>query len=188
MDMERNLTQIALFAALIAVMGLAPKIDLASGVPITAQSLGVMLCGTVLGPKRGALAVCLFLLITLAGLPLLSGGRGGLGILASPAVGYLIGFPIAAFVTGWVTARWTAPIAIASSLGAALGGILVLNILGIIGMSIMLDKAMGEAAMLAAPFLIGDTIKSVLAGLITHGIAQARPDALLSRQQGSQSD
>ena len=91
--MERSLTHIALFAALIAVLGLVPKIDLASGVPITAQSLGVMLCGTVLGARRGALAVGLFLLVTLAGLPLLSGGRGGLGVLASPTVGYLIGFP-----------------------------------------------------------------------------------------------
>ena len=52
--MERNLTHIALFAALIAALGLVPKIDLAAGVPITAQSLGVMLCGTVLGARRGA--------------------------------------------------------------------------------------------------------------------------------------
>ena len=58
--MERNLTHIALFAALIAVLGLIPKIDLISGVPITAQSLGIMLCGTVLGAKRGFLAVLLF--------------------------------------------------------------------------------------------------------------------------------
>ena len=55
--MERNLTHIALFAALIAVLGLIPKIDLISGVPVTAQSLGIMLCGTVLGAKRGFLAV-----------------------------------------------------------------------------------------------------------------------------------
>ena len=48
-----------------------------------------MLCGTVLGAKRGALAVLLFLGLTLAGLPLLSGGRGGLGLLASPTVGYI---------------------------------------------------------------------------------------------------
>ena len=47
--MERNLTHIALFAALIAVLGLVPKIDLISGVPITAQALGIMLCGPVLG-------------------------------------------------------------------------------------------------------------------------------------------
>jgi biotin transport system substrate-specific component len=53
--MEKNIAYVALFAALIAVLGLVPKIDLMSGVPITAQSLGIMLCGTVLGAKRGAL-------------------------------------------------------------------------------------------------------------------------------------
>ena len=47
--MEKNLTHIALFAALIAVLGLVPKVDLAAGVPITAQSMGIMLCGTMLG-------------------------------------------------------------------------------------------------------------------------------------------
>ena len=62
--MERSLTHIALFAALVAILGLVPQITLATGVPITAQSLGIMLCGTVLGAKRGALAVLLFLIIT----------------------------------------------------------------------------------------------------------------------------
>jgi len=179
--MERTLTHIALFAALIAVLGLVPKIDLASGVPITAQSLGVMLCGTVLGARRGALAVGLFLLVTLAGLPLLSGGRGGLGVLASPTVGYLIGFPIAAFVAGLVTSHLRAPVGIAAAIGAALGGILVLTAMGIVGMSVMLDKTLAEAALLAAPYLVGDSLKAVLAGLVTQAIAKARPEALLSR-------
>ena len=61
--MERNLTMIALFAALIAALGLIPKFTLGFGVPITAQSLGVMLCGTVLGAKRGGLAALLFVLL-----------------------------------------------------------------------------------------------------------------------------
>lgn len=179
--LEKNLTHIALFAALIAVLGLVPKIDLASGVPITAQSLGIMLCGTVLGAKRGALAVLLFLGLTLAGLPLLSGGRGGLGLLASPTVGYLIGFPVAAYVTGAVTTHLKANIGLAAGLGAALGGVLVLNGLGVIGMSVMLGKTLPEAALLAAPFLIGDSIKAGLAGLLTQSIAKMRPAALLSR-------
>ena len=179
--MEKNLTHIALFAALIAVLGLVPKIDLAAGVPITAQSLGVMLCGTVLGSKRGALAVLLFLALTAIGLPLLSGGRGGLGVFTSPSVGYLIGFPIAAFVAGLIVERTTAPIGYAAFGGAVLGGIVVLHILGIIGMSFMLNKTFLEAAALDIPFLPGDAIKALLAGVITRSIAQMRPEALLSR-------
>lgn len=104
--MEKNVAYIALFAALIAVLGLIPKITLAFGVPITAQSLGVMLCGTVLGARRGGLAALLFVLLVAMGLPLLAGGRGGLGVFASPTVGFLVGFPVAAFVTGWIVETW----------------------------------------------------------------------------------
>ena len=179
--MEKTLTHIALFAALIAVLGLVPRIDLASGVPITAQSLGIMLCGTVLGSKRGALAVLLFLGLTAAGLPLLSGGRGGIGVFAGPSVGYLVGFPIAAFVAGLVMERWSAPVHTAAFAGSVLGGIVVLYAFGIPGMAVVLDKSLPEAALLATPFLIGDMIKCVLAAVITRSVARMRPGALLSR-------
>jgi len=112
---------------------------------------------------------------------LLSGGRGGLGVFASPSVGYLIGFPIAAFVAGWVVQTWRARVGVAAFAGAAIGGVVVLNIIGVTGMSVMLDQTLFEAALLAAPFLVGDSIKAVLAALITQSIAKMRPDALLSR-------
>lgn len=179
--MERNVTHIALFAALIAVLGLVPQITLMSGVPITAQSLGVMLCGTVLGAKRGALAVLLFLFLVAIGLPLLSGGRGGLGVFAGPSVGFLIGFPIAAFVAGFVVERTSLSVGLAASCGAVLGGIAALYAFGIPGMALVLGKSLTEAAHLAIAYLPGDIIKVVLAGVITQTLAQVRPTALLSR-------
>jgi biotin transport system substrate-specific component len=57
----------------------------------------------------------------------------------------------------------------------------VLNLFGVLGMSVMLDKTLAEAALLALPFAVGDTIKAVIAGLVTQAIARARPEALLSR-------
>ena len=96
--MEKTLARIALFAALIAVLGLLPKLTLASGIPITAQSMGIMLAGTILGARNGALSVLLFLFLVALGLPLLAGGRGGMGVFAGPTLGYLIGFPLGAFV------------------------------------------------------------------------------------------
>ncbi|PJF09060.1 biotin transporter BioY [Pseudorhodobacter sp. MZDSW-24AT] len=179
--MERNLTHIALFAALIAVLGLVPRVDLAAGVPITAQSLGIMLCGTVLGAKRGALAVLLFLLLVALGLPLLSGGRGGLGVFVGPSAGFLVGFPIAAFVAGWIMERTTLPPFWAAASGGVIGGIGVLYVFGISGMAIVLDKTLSEAALLGLGFLPGDVIKAALAGLVTQAIARARPGALLAR-------
>jgi biotin transport system substrate-specific component len=179
--MERSLSHIALFAALIAVLGFVPQIMLPFGVPITAQSLGIMLCGTVLGAKRGALAVLLFLALVALGLPLLSGGRGGLGVFASPTVGFLIGFPIAAFVAGLVTEKLRLAILPAAAIGAFLGGVIALYAFGIPGLALMLDKSLAEAALMVTAFLPGDIIKVALAALITQGIARMRPDALLSR-------
>ena len=75
------------------------------GVPITAQSLGIMLCGTVLGARRGALAVLLFLLVAALACPFSAAAAAGIGVFVGPSVGFLIGFPIAAFVAGLVVER-----------------------------------------------------------------------------------
>jgi biotin transport system substrate-specific component len=179
--MEKNVTYIALFAALIAVLGLVPQISLASGVPITAQSLGVMLCGTVLGAKRGFLAALLFVGLVALGLPLLSGGRGGLGVFSGPSVGFIIGFPVAAFVAGIVVEKTRAAIGLAAFGGALVGGVVVLYLFGITGMSLMLGKSWPAPSLLVGAYIPGDLIKAGLAGLITQGLAKLRPAAVLSR-------
>ncbi|USD68177.1 biotin transporter BioY [Vibrio sp. SCSIO 43136] len=180
--MEKNVTYIALFAALIAALGLIPKITLGFGVAITAQSLGIMLCGTILGAKRGALAVLLFLLLVAIGLPLLSGGRGGLGLFVGASSGFLFGWVAAAFVTGLIVEKWRkGSIAVVSGIASAIGGIVVLYFFGIIGMSIVLEKTLMESAALVTIFIPGDIIKCIIAGLLTSAIAKARPASLLSR-------
>lgn len=179
--MEKNLTLIALFAALIAALGLLPAMMLPGGVPITAQSLGIMLCGTVLGARRGALAVLLFLLVVALGLPVLSGGRGGIGVFMGPSVGFLIGFPIAACIAGLVVERLRAPILASAGLGAVLGGMVVLYPIGALGWALLLDKSMSEVGVFVLGFLPGDLIKCALAALITRAIGQMRPGVLLSR-------
>jgi biotin transport system substrate-specific component len=182
--MEKNVTLIALFAALIAALGLIPKIDLFFGVPITAQSLGIMLCGTILGAKRGALAVLLFLLLVAIGLPLLAGGRGGLGVFASPTVGFLIGFPIAAFVTGLITEKWRAgPVWLSAGVASVVGGIIVLYAFGIPGLAVMLDKTLVESTALVTAFIPGDVIKAALAGMLTAALVKVRPASVLSRAE-----
>jgi biotin transport system substrate-specific component len=182
--MEKNVALIALFAALIAALGLIPKITLVFGVPITAQSLGVMLCGTILGSKRGALATLLFLLLVAIGLPLLSGGRGGLGLFVSPSAGFLIGWPVAAFIIGLIVEKWrNAPLAVVGSLASVIGGIIVMYVFGIVGMSITLEKSLIEAATLVTAFIPGDVIKAVIAGMLTAALAKARPASILSRSE-----
>src|SRR5262245_34546375 len=96
----RDVGLIVLFAAIIAALGLVPKIDvpMLGGVPVTAQSLGVTLAGILIGARRGALAAALFLVAVAFGFPLLAGGRGGLGVFTGPSAGFLLGFVPAAFI------------------------------------------------------------------------------------------
>jgi len=179
--MERSIVLIAVFAALIAALGFVPKFTLAFGVPITAQSLGIMLCGTVLGSKRGGAAALLFVALTLAGLPLLSGGRGGLGLLSGPSVGFIIGFPIAAFVTGWVMERMQMNVLTSSFIAALAGGVVALYIPGVIGMAVVLDKSLIAAFGLVSAFVLGDLVKVIICGFVTQTIYRAQPDKVLSR-------
>tara|TARA_B100001287_G_scaffold121125_1_gene102082 strand:+ start:401 stop:946 length:546 start_codon:yes stop_codon:yes gene_type:complete len=180
--MEKTIVLVSLFAALIAVLGLAPKVPGPFGVPITAQSMGIMLCGTVLGAKRGALAVLLFITLTAIGLPLLSGGRGGLGVFAGPSSGFIVGFPLAAYVAGLITTKLRmVKIFYSSLLGAIIGGIFVLYIPGIIGMSIALGKSISEATVIALIYIPGDLIKAFLCATLTQTLFKHRPADVLSR-------
>lgn len=83
----KNTVYVALFAAMIAAMGLLPPITVGIiPVPITLQTLGVMLAGALLGPWRGAMSSLVVVVLAIAGLPLLSGGRGGWECCSAPPV------------------------------------------------------------------------------------------------------
>ncbi|MTH35245.1 BioY family transporter [Paracoccus limosus] len=177
--MERNIAQVALFAAMIAALGLVPQISLGFGVPITAQTLGVMLAGAVLGARRGAAAAGLLMLLVALGLPLLAGGRGGLGVFTSPTAGFALGWPVAAFVTGLFVERVRLRSAgLAAGLGAVLGGIVVLYIMGASGLAIVTGRSLPEAFRLVAVFIPGDLLKAGITGMLVQALARVRPGAL----------
>jgi biotin transport system substrate-specific component len=179
----KDIVYISLFAALVAVLGLIPAIMLPTGIPITAQSLGVMLAGTILGAKRGGLAVLLFIVLVALGLPLLSGGRGGLGVFVSPTAGFVVGFPIAALATGYLMERLPIEkIGIAAGIAAVIGGIFVLYICGIVGFSIVMGKSIWVSTLAMSPYIPGDFLKALVAGSLTQAIFAARPQSVLSKQ------
>lgn len=181
--MERNIVFIAVFAALIAALGLLPKITLASGIPITAQTLGIMLAGTILGARKGALAVLLFLALVAIGLPLLAGGRGGLSVFTTPWAGFLFGWPVATFVTGLVMEGMRkGPVSVAAVVASVAGGIGVLYLIAVPYYMVMTGSDLQAGIVTAmVPFLPGDFIKAVVAGLITGAIYRARPRAVMTR-------
>lgn len=175
-----SIALVSLFAALIAVFGLIPKIDLPLGVPITLQTLGIMMAGAMLGAKRGSQTVLLFLVAVAVGLPLLSGGRGGLGVFFSPASGYLIGWPFGAFVTGWIMSTLPAnsprQSAMSAFLASTIGGLLVVHIFGVVGLVQIANLSWEQAIMGTLVFVPGDLIKSGLCAAVVHTVARGLPD------------
>lgn len=173
-----SIAYIAVFAALVAVLGLPGNIPLPGLVPITAQTLGVMLAGAVLGPWRGALSMTLFLALVALGLPLLSGGRGGLGVFVGPSAGYLVAWILGAAVVGWmVRAGNGRPTWPKVALGCVLGGMIVLYAIGIPVQSAVVGTTLSQTAITALAFLPGDLIKVVVATLVTMALWKAYPRA-----------
>ncbi len=177
MTSTRDLVMIALFAALTAALGLFPPLTLpVTGVPITAQSMGVMLAGALLGARRGGLALLLFVALVAAGLPLLAGGRGGLGVLQGPGGGFILGFPVAAFVVGWLFQRHGGAPSLGLSIAYILiGGIGVLYLIGVPWLAVVAKLGLGKALVGSAAFLPGDVLKAVLTALIARQVRRARP-------------
>jgi len=179
----RDIARIAIFAAILAALGLVAPIPLPGLVPITAQTLGVMLAGTVLGAWRGAAAVVVFELLALVGLPVLSGGHGGLGSFVSPASGFLLGWIPGAFVTGLIAhagrgrlAWWRV------ALGCLVGGVLVVYAVGIPVQAAYTGLPLGATAVASALFLPGDLIKAVIATALTMVLWKAYPPVFGSRR------
>ena len=171
----RDLARIAVFAALTAGMGLIGAITVGGAVPITLQTLGVMLAGAVLGPWRGAASMGLLLLGVAIGLPLLAGGRGGIGVFVSPTAGYLIGWVVAPIVIGLIVG--SRPVWWRVLLGSVVGGIFVVYLFGIPVQAWFTQLSIGETIMTSLAFLPGDLFKVGVATLVTMGLFRAYPRA-----------
>jgi biotin transport system substrate-specific component len=172
---SRDLVHIALFAAITAVLGLVPAVDVGP-VPITAQTLGVMLAGSVLGGRRGFLSQLLFLVLVAVGLPLLPGGRGGLSVFTGPTAGYLLSWPIAALVIGLITELvWRRYNLGWGVLANVLGGIVLIYAIGIPVSAAVLGTSLVATAAGALIFLPGDLVKAVIAAAVAVQVRRSYP-------------
>lgn len=181
-----DLALIASFAALIAALGLVPAFSpFGLAVPITAQTLGVMLAGSILGGRRGALAVLTFLVLVAAGLPLLSGGRGGLAVFTGPSAGFLLGFVPGAYLTGKLVerrpARYDLPWLVMAN---AVGGIGLVYLIGAPVMAMIADLSLDKTLAALSTFLPGDVTKVMVASVVASAVLRAYPRVLPLRRSG----
>ena len=137
-----------------------------TAVPFTLQPLVVVLAGLMLGPAYGAASMLVYLAAGAAGLPVFAPlGAPGIARFLGPTGGYLIAFPAAAFVAGYVSSRRTT---LVGRWGAALLGMVVIFIGGIAQLAI-LSGGLGRAMALGVtPFAVLDIFKAFLAALIAR--------------------
>lgn len=140
-------------------------------VPLTMQTLSVLLVGGLLGPKRGLAAVAGYLALGLAGAPVFHGGLGGPAVLAGPTGGYLVGFLPAVLLMGLAArgalaaARQLRPLGQFLVLAAgAVSAEVVIYCLGVPWLALVGGLGVREAAAVGlVPFLLGDLLKAAVA-------------------------
>ncbi|MFE1167102.1 biotin transporter BioY [Nocardiopsis sp. NPDC058789] len=173
----RDLALVAVFAALIAALSVTVAIPIGP-VPITLQTLGIMLAPSLLGWKRGSLAIAAFLALGLAGLPLFAGGRGGLAVLAGPSAGFIVSWIFAALVIGLLTDLMVARGKYGFWRGLLinlLGGVVVIYAIGVPWMAVVLGDGVLAGALSMTAFLPGDVVKAVVTAAIASAVFRAYP-------------
>jgi biotin transport system substrate-specific component len=158
-----DLLEIVGFSLLTALLALVRVPLPFTPVPVTGQTLGVLLAGAVLGARRGFLSQVLYLVFGAAGLHFAGGS------LVGPTAGYLWSFPLAALAVGWMVEHgaarrsWTLAAALASASALILAA-------GALWLSISLQVSLREALLLGvAPFWLGDILKiAVAASLVSY--------------------
>lgn len=144
---------VALLSQLRVQVGFSP-------VPISGQTLAVLLVGATLGSRRGALAMLTYLAEGAMGLPVFA-GAGGAARLVGPTGGYLAGFVVAAFIVGWLAERGWDRRPVTTAL-AMLAGNTAIYLFGVSWLAILMG-AENALPMGLYPFIIGDLLKLVLA-------------------------
>ena len=165
-----ELTVTALCAAITAVLAWVVIPLPFSPVPVSGQTVGVMLSGILLPPKLAAASQILYVFLGLVGLPVFSGGNSGLGTLLGPTGGYIWAFIIGAYcISKGIRIDEKNKIAYYAVL--CLGGIVVIYVFGMMQLMLAAGLSMGQAFLAGVlPFLPGDFAKVAVVGLVAQRI------------------
>ena len=163
--------ELVLISMMTAVTAVCSWISVPSEIPFTLQTFAVCLAAAMLGWKRGTLSVLIYVLLGAVGVPVFAGMTGGVGILAGPTGGYIIGFIPAAIIIGLAADKWerkALPLIVAMVLG-----VLVCYLIGTIWFMVVTGMGIGESLMLGVvPFLIPDGVKIALAMILSNRLSK----------------
>ncbi|WP_100486540.1 biotin transporter BioY [Sporolactobacillus pectinivorans] len=173
----KELVEIALFAAILGVLGFLPSIPLPfTPVPITLQNIGVLFAGMFLGVRAATSSMVLFVLLVIAGAPILGGGHGGAGaIFASVSGGFVLGWVAEAFVMSLILSlSKKTPLWLLIAAGLA-GGVFVLYPIGTLWQAALMHISWWNAIAMSAVFIPGDVVKTVFVALLALRLRERIP-------------
>lgn len=159
----RDLIICSLFAAITAVLAQI-SIPFPGGVPLTMQTLAVSLTGIILGSKKGFITQCIYMLLGAIGIPVFASFSGGIQAIFGPTGGFILSFPIMAYVIGLICERTNNKglILLAMVLGSVVN-----YAAGTLQFAFITKMSMMESFMACvAPFIITGLVKAVLATAI----------------------
>lgn len=171
----KEITKIAIMISIIIVLGFFPPIPIGLlPVPIVIQNAGFMLSGLLLGKKNGTISTVLFLLLVALGFPLLAGGRGGLMVFFSVTAGYLIAYPFASFLIGWMTEKFNPnnKRVFAAFVITFLFGVVFIDFLGAVGISLISNVSLSNSLIASLAFIPGDIIKAFITAILARRISK----------------
>ena len=173
----RDMTFVALFTALTAACAVFPPFQPPFvPAPIIVQNIGVMLAGSILGARRGSLSLALFVVLVAVGMPILTGWRGGFGVILGPTGGFVLSWIPAAFVVGWLVEKlWNRLDFWNLLLCNVIGGIVVVYVIGIPWLAVVANAELGKTILGSAVFVPGDVIKAIVASFAALLVKRSYP-------------
>ena len=168
----RDLVLIALFTAMTAVLAQI-SIPMPLGVPMTLQTLAIPLASVLLGAKRGTISCVVYVLLGTVGVPVFANFQGGAGIVFGPTGGFILSFPLMAYLSGLGTDHNNKPL--------LWSGLIAGAAINFIGGMLMFSAITGKSLTIAFTACVLPFLPTAAAKILITGMAGAKIRATLQK-------
>lgn len=166
----REIILCGLFAALISILAQISIPLPFTAVPFTLQNFGIIITGLILGSKCGLISTLIYLILGGIGIPVFTQFSAGIGVLFGPTGGYLLGYPIMAFIIGYIKEKFNSNVLTAISMVI---GLIVVYFLGTIMFSFITGNTIINSILYCViPFIVVDLLKVILAYIVFQAISK----------------